>query len=175
MSLHIVIDGYNLIHQSLTFGAAGRRSLEEGRDALLACLSSYKRLKHYPITVVFDGAHADTHMERRTRRKGIHILFSRPGESADSVIKRIVIQEREKSVVVTSDREVADFAAKHGAATIDSVEFENRMKMATHPDMDQTDFSDREEGGWTPTTRKKGPSRRRSKRERKSRARTRKL
>lgn len=175
MSVHIVIDGYNLIHQSLTFSAVERRSLEEGRDALLACLASYKRLKHHPITVVFDGAHADTHMERRTRRKGIHILFSRPGESADSVIKRIVIQERERSVVVTSDREVAGFAAKHGAATIDSEEFENRMRIATHPDMDQTDFSDREEEGWTPTTRKKGPSRRSSKRERKRRVRTRKL
>lgn len=175
MSLHIVIDGYNLIRQSLTFSVIERRSLEEGRDALLECIASYKRFKHHPITVVFDGADADTHMERRTRRRGIHILFSRPGESADSVIKRIVIRERERSVVVTSDREIADFAAKHGAATIESIEFENKMKMAVHPDMNQADFSDREGGGWTPTTRKKGPSHRRSKRERKSHARTRKL
>jgi len=175
MSLHIVIDGYNLIRQSLTFSVIERRSLEEGRDALLECLSSYKRVKHYPMTVVFDGADVDTHMERRTRRKGIHILFSRPGELADSVIKRIVIQERERSVVVTSDREIADFAAKHGAATIDSIEFENKMKMVTHGDFTTADFSEEEKTGWTPTTRKKGPSRRPSRRARKSRARTRKL
>jgi hypothetical protein len=174
MSVHILIDGYNLIRQSPALSDIDRRSLEQGREALLECLSSYKRVKHYPITVVFDGADADTHMERRTRWKGIAVVFSRPGELADSVIKDIVNRERERAVVVTSDRDIADFAAKHGAETVDSIEFEGKMKMAVQPDSGLTDLRDEEEG-WTPTTRKKGPSRRTSKRERKRRVRTRKL
>lgn len=174
MSVHIVIDGYNLIRQSSIFSLIERRSLEEGRVALLECLASYKKVKSHPITVVFDGAGADTHMEQRTRWKGIRILFSRPGELADSVIKRIATLERERAIVVTSDREVADYAAKHGAASIDSIEFENKIRMATHTDPDLMGFSEEEEG-WTPTTRKKGPSRRTSKRDRKSRTKTRKL
>ncbi len=174
MSVHILIDGYNLIRQSPTLSDIDRRSLEQGREALLECLSSYKRVKHYPITVVFDGADADTHMERRTRWKGIAVVFSRPGELADSVIKDIVNRERERAVVVTSDRDIADFAAKHGAETVDSIEFEGKMKMAVQPDPGLTDLRDEEEG-WLPTTRKKGPSRRTSKRERKRRVRTRKL
>lgn len=175
MSLHILIDGYNLIRQSPALSDIDRRSLEEGREALLERLASYKRVKHHTITVVFDGAGADTHMERRTRRKGISVVFSRPGELADSVIKRIVSREREMAVVVTSDRDIANFAAKHGAETIDSIEFEGKMKMATQLDMNLTDFTEREERGWAPTTRKKGPSRRTSKQERKRRVKTRKL
>jgi predicted RNA-binding protein with PIN domain len=174
MSVHIVIDGYNLIRQSPIFSVIERRNLEEGRDALLECLASYKKVKRHSITVVFDGTGAETHMEQRTRWKGIRILFSRPGELADSVIKRIAARERERAIVVTSDREVADFAVRHGAASIDSIEFENKMDMATHADPDLIGFSEEEEG-WTPTTRKKGPSRRRSKGDRKRRTKTRKL
>ena len=174
MSVHIVIDGYNLIRQSPTFSVIDRRSLEEGRDVLLECLASYKKVKRHPITVVFDGTGADTHMEQSTRWKGIRILFSRPGELADTVIKRIAARERERAIVVTSDREIADFAARHGAASIDSIEFENKINMATHTDPDLMGFSEEEEG-WTPTTRKKGPSRRSSKRDRKKRTKTRKL
>ena len=175
MSLHVLIDGYNLIRQSLALSVIERRSLEEGREALLERLLAYKKAKHHTITVVFDGANADVHMERRTRWKGVSVVFSPPGELADSVIKRIVTRERERAVVVTSDREVADFAAEHGAATIGSLEFENKMKMATHLDMNETDFAESEGDGWTPTTKKRGPSHRRSKRDRKRHTKTRKL
>ncbi|OEU50644.1 MAG: hypothetical protein BA872_05900 [Desulfobacterales bacterium C00003060] len=175
MSIHIVIDGYNLIRQSPTLSSIEGHSLEEGREALLQRLVSYKKAKHHPVTVVFDGTGADFFMEPKTRWKGIHVRFSRRGELADSVIKRIAARERERVLVVTSDREIADFTAKHGGATIDSQEFENKMNMAAYNDTNQTDLADEEEEGWMPTTRKKGPSRRISKRERKRRIRTRKL
>jgi predicted RNA-binding protein with PIN domain len=175
MSVHIVIDGYNLIRQSPIFSLIERRSLEESREVLLECLVSYKKVKPHSITVVFDGTGADTHMEQRTRWKGIRILFSRPGELADTVIKRIAARERERAIVVTSDREVASFVSQRGAATIGSIEFENKMNMATYLDMNEADFAETEREGWTPTTRKRGPSRRRSKRDRKRRTKTRKL
>ena len=175
MSIHIVIDGYNLIRQSPTLSVIDSRSLEEGRDALLEILASYKKVKHHSMTVVFDGTGADTHMEQRTRWKGIRILFSRPGELADSVIKRIVARERERAIVVTSDREISEFAAEYGAATIGSLEFEDKMNMATHLNMNETVFAETAGEGWTPTTKKRGPSRRRSKRDRKRRIKTRKL
>lgn len=175
MSLHIVIDGYNLIRQSPTLSIIEQQSLQDGRDALVERLVSYKKLKHHPITVVFDGAEAHNLMEKRNRRKGIDIIFSRADELADSVIKRLVIREGERAVVVTSDKEVADFAAEHWAATIGSIDFESRLEMATRLDPASADFTEEKQTGWTPTTRKKGPARRRSKRERKSRAKTRKL
>jgi predicted RNA-binding protein with PIN domain len=174
MSIHIVIDGYNLIRQSSTLSAIEHHSLEEGREALLQRLDSYKRVKRHPITVVFDGADAEQFMELRTRWKGIRIVFSRPGELADATIKRIVTRERQRIVVVTSDRELADFVARHGATTMDSKEFETKMVLATHGDMPEPGLEKAQEG-WKPTTKKKGPSRRMSKGQRKSRSKTRKL
>jgi predicted RNA-binding protein with PIN domain len=175
MSLHILIDGYNLIRQSEGLAAMERASLQEGREALLERLASYKRIKHHPITVVFDGTHAHAPLQGRTRYKGINVIFSRPGELADTVIKRLVTRERERAVVVSSDKEIADFATVHGSVTMDSVAFENKMQWATQVDPTPGDFSQGDLPGWTPTTKKKGPSRRPPKQKRKSRSRTRKL
>jgi predicted RNA-binding protein with PIN domain len=174
MSLHIVIDGYNLIRQSPTLSSIESNSLEEGREALIARLAGYKRFKTHSITVVFDGAQARSLGQERTREKGIDIVFSRHGELADDVIKRIVAKEGGRVVVVTSDKDVADYAVQHGAAIIGSVDFEFKMQMVGDPDSVWCDLED-EESGWRPTTKKKGPARRRSKRQRRSRARTSKL
>ena len=175
MSIHILIDGYNLIRQSEGLAAMERASLQEGREALLERLASYKQIKHHPITVVFDGTHAQAPLQGRTRFKGITVIFSRPGELADTVIKRLVTRERERAVVVSSDKEIVDFAVLKGAVTMGSVEFENKMAWATQVDPADGYLGREEEAGWTPTTKKKGPSRRPPKQKRKSRSRTRKL
>jgi hypothetical protein len=174
MALHIVIDGYNLIRQSGTFSAIeGAGGLEEGREALLASLAAYRRVRRHPVTVVFDGAYADQFLQRKIRHRGIDVIFSRSGESADTVIKRVVKQEGERAVVVSSDREVIDFAARHGAATVGSREFEEMMQMAAHHDL--ADASLGKDRGCVPTTKKKGPSRRPPKTRRKHSVRKRKL
>ncbi len=175
MSLHVLIDGYNLIGQTKHLSMIERRGLEEGREALLEQLATYRRIRHHPVTVVFDGAFADIPRNAVARHKGVNVIFSRPGESADTVIERLVSRERERAIVVSSDREVLDFAYRHGAATISSVEFEHTMRSLTQNHASPADFGDKEEKGWTPTTRKKGPSRRLSKRIRKSRIKTKKL
>ena len=99
--------------------------------------------------------------------------FSRSGESADDVIKRMAYKEREKALVVSSDREVADSAAASGAATISAQEFEAKIEMAAY--FDSPMGEDEDSQGWTPTTRKKGPSRRLPKKQRRNRMKIKKL
>ena len=82
-------------------------------------------------------------------------------------------KERERAIVVTSDHEIVDFAVRHGAATIDSREFEAKLTMASYAAV-QTEVAD-EESGWSKTTKKKGPARRLPKQRRKSRQKIRKL
>ena len=53
--MHIIVDGYNLIRQSDTFRHSERKSLEEGRNALIRSLAGYRKLRGHRITVVFDG------------------------------------------------------------------------------------------------------------------------
>jgi hypothetical protein len=163
--MHIVVDGYNLIRQSAHFKLIDRQNMQAGRQALIDALAAYKKVKAFSITVVFDGSHAPLGMTRRDRVQGIELHYSEPGELADAVIKRMASQQRQKLTVVSSDREVADYAARMGAAVISAVEFEQRLMMARMMDQKGTE-EDKLSDGWHPTTRKSGPAKRLPKRQR---------
>ncbi len=166
MGIHIVIDGYNLIRQSRQFSALDLQDMQAGREALVSALAAYKRTKPHTITVVFDGQSALPGMPRRDRFKGIELHYSRTGELADTVIKRMAACHKEKLLVVTSDHEIISYAESMGATTIGSGDFEERLMMAQYMDLKGASESD-EDQGWQPTTKKKGPARRLSKRQRK--------
>ena len=173
MSIHIIIDGYNLIRQSASLSRLDQQDILLGREALVDLLATYRKIKPHPITVVFDGQQGPTLSPQRRRQRGISIRFSPKGTSADDVIRRMVSREREKALVVSSDREVVHFAASCGAATISSPQFEVKIEMAAHLEYDDREADD--SGGWTPTTKKKGPARRLSKRQRRNRMKIKKL
>ena len=173
MSIHIIIDGYNLIRQSANLSRLDQQDIMLGRDALVDMLAAYRKVKPHRITVVFDGQHGPAFSPQRDQKKGIAIRFSRRGESADDLIKRMATKEREKALVVSSDLEVADSAAAHGAATINAKLFEDKIAMAAQLDGMEIESEDR--SGWIPTTKKKGPSRRLSKKQRRSRMKIKKL
>jgi predicted RNA-binding protein with PIN domain len=166
MGIHIVIDGYNLIRQSHKFRELDRQDLQAGREALVGALAAYKKIKPYEITVVFDGAAAFTGMPRRDVHRGIKMCYSAHGESADTVIKRMAAGHKEKMVVVTSDQDIVRYCESVGATVVQSSEFEERLLLARYMDLKGADDRD-DDRGWNPTTRKKGPSRRLSKRQRK--------
>jgi predicted RNA-binding protein with PIN domain len=173
MSIHIIIDGYNLIRQSTTLSTLDQQDIMLGREALVDMLAAYRKIKPHQITVVFDGRDSPAFSPKRNQQKGISIRFSRSGESADDVIKRMAHKQREKALVVSSDRDVADAAAAWGAATISAQAFEAKIEMAAH--FDSTIDKAEDFRGWTPTTRKKGPSRRLPKKQRRNRTKIKKL
>ncbi len=175
MSLHIIIDGYNLIRQSNSLSMLDLEDIQLGREALIEQLASYKKVKPHKITVVFDGTHAPSFSLQRDRIKGIRVVFSRRGEIADTVIKEMTAKEKQKALVVSSDRSIVDYAASQGAATISSPEFEDKMTMSLLMDYRGIDLEEEEKKAWIPTTKKKGPSRRRSKKDRRNRKKTVKL
>jgi predicted RNA-binding protein with PIN domain len=174
MSIHIIIDGYNLIRQSTQFSQIEEIDLAAGREALIDSLAAYKRIKAHRITVVFDGTNNPLDMGNRDRLKGIDIRFSRSGELADTVIKRMVDREKQRAMVVTNDKDVIHYAQIKGASTINSSEFEDRMVLAQYYDFKGID-EEAETQEWLPTTNKKGPARRLSKRKRRGRTRMKKL
>ena len=173
MSIHIIIDGYNLIRQSNSFSDLDRQDIQLGREALLDTLAAYRRIKLHKITVIFDGTNAPPFSEHEHQIKGIKVKFSRKGELADSLIKRMVSREKEKALVVSSDLDIANFATAKGSATIGSLDFEEKITMAIY--MDTKGVEREDEGGWVPSTIKKGPSKRLSKRKRRNRIKIKKL
>jgi hypothetical protein len=173
MSFHIIIDGYNLIRQSARLSSVDQMDLQSGRDALLVILAAYKRIKKHKITVVFDGANAPSFSIRKDKINGIKIVFSRHGELADTVIKRMAGSEKEKALIVSSDMDIVHYAESHGCATISSHGFEEKITMASYIDLGGSDIE--RDTGWVPTTKKKGPRRRLSKKKRHSRIKINKL
>jgi hypothetical protein len=173
VSVHLIIDGYNLIRQSARWAPLDRRDLQEGREALIDALAAYRKLRPHRITVVFDAAAAPGFEPRRDRRGGVEIRFSDYGQSADTLIHRMAAAAREQAMVVSSDRAVGDAAAACGATVIDAPTFENRLDQALA--MNGAGDPEPPGDGWVPTTRKKGPRRRLPKRQRRTGARLRKL
>ncbi|HET6488208.1 MAG TPA: NYN domain-containing protein [Syntrophales bacterium] len=167
--MHIIVDGYNLIRQSDVLRLHERQGLEAGRRALVHLLAGYRKTRGHRITVVFDGWLGGPPQEERDREGGIEIIYSRRGEKADEVIKRLARQRTDETMVVTADRPVMDAAIRAGATAILSREFEARIRQirltpAQGPVMPQKDDDDgapAERG-----TKKKGPSRKSSKRDR---------
>ena len=170
MALHIIVDGYNLIRNSVALTVLDRQDIQLGREALVDMLAAYKRVKHHKITVVFDGTDALLYSQSHDRVKGIVVRFSRAGETADEVIKRMAAHDREKALIVSSDREIVAAAAACRSATIGASEFEQRLFMAGADGSGGSREGDDTEIR-TFSTRKKGPRRRASKSQRRNRGR----
>ncbi|MCL2670313.1 MAG: NYN domain-containing protein [Syntrophaceae bacterium] len=167
--MHIIVDGYNLIRQSDPFRSQERISLEEGRRALVRSLARYRQHKGHLITVVFDGWLGGSPMEERDSAGGVTIIYSRLGQKADEVIKRLVEAASEETLVVTSDREVSLFAERRGKAAIASPAFASLLAQSAldppcGPDPDPGWMGDEEEE--ERPGKKKGPSHRLSKQKR---------
>jgi predicted RNA-binding protein with PIN domain len=169
--MHLIVDGYNLIRQSSQLQMLDAMDLQAGREALLELLAHYRSRSHHQITVVFDGWQGGDLKESRDRHQGLLIVYSRRGERADEVIKKLLHQERQRALVVTSDREIQIYADQVKAAWINAGQFELSY---LHGPAGATDY-DPETDSAARGTRKKGPARRLSKRLRQRRQRLKKL
>ena len=170
----IAIDGYNFIKQSPELQRLEQVELQKAREGLIEQLRRYKRLKGHSIIVVFDGRQEGPLAGHRERSGGIDVIFSKPGEKADDVLKRVSAEKRGGIMVVTSDRDVAYFAEKKGATVIDVPDFAERMEMARYYDL-KGSGQEPPESARLIAPAKKGPSHRLPKSQRKTRAAAKKL
>jgi predicted RNA-binding protein with PIN domain len=117
----IIIDGYNLILRSPAFRPDDRSDLAMARDKLVNLLSWAVGRGESEFIIVFDGAEI-AFGSRRTERSGhVKVLFSKPPQSADGLIRRLVEEYAEggqRVSVVTADVEVAAHARACGAAVV---------------------------------------------------------
>jgi predicted RNA-binding protein with PIN domain len=144
-----LIDGYNVIRRDPELHAHEAASLEAGRAALAMLLARVASRVSDNFTIVFDGA----------RRTGggpsagrVQVMFSRPPETADDVLRRLAGTLREGAVVVSSDRAVQDSARRGGSVAVSAEAF---LEAATGP----TEI-DREADDDDVARSRRGPSRR---------------
>jgi predicted RNA-binding protein with PIN domain len=124
-------------------------------------LAGYRKIKRHEITVVFDGWKSGSGDESHSVTGEIKVIYSRLGEKADAVIKRIVSSEKRQWIVVTSDREIADHAWASGSVVVSSEEFSDILGKPLKVETGEFDLINEEEY----EVPKKGSSRRLSKKE----------
>jgi len=112
--VHLIVDGYNV-----TKTGYGGLPLEDQRSRLVSGLGAVAARTQAEITCVFDGAALAAPVVLAAPR-GVRVLFSPPGETADELIRRLVRLEPpgRPVVVVSSDREVADGVRGSGARPV---------------------------------------------------------
>jgi hypothetical protein len=174
MGVHLVIDGYNLIRSSPSLSRRERTGLDQGREALLERLAAYKRIKRWPITVVFDAARGPRLRETADQHGGVRVVFSSEGRTADEVIVRMARQKGPQALVVTSDHDLARRVESAGATTVGSDEFESRLEQVFFMDF-ASGPSEEEDRVGEIAPRKKGPARRKPKSERRRQSKIKKI
>lgn len=114
MELEILVDGYNVIKNSAMFQFMEVRNRAEARSLLIKQLRNYYMHTPYRITVVFDG---DGAREMVTHEEHIRVIYSRHGETADSVIARLANELGKagcKVVMFSNDGEVRQAVVEQG-------------------------------------------------------------
>lgn len=125
----LVVDGYNVVHGTPCYAALidehagagaladvahlsrdpyGHDPFDRAREALVADVAAYAQGSYEPV-VVFDAAGNLSSERPNWSTAGVRVVFSRTGESADTVIERLVTEARhaERDVLlVTSDNTI---------------------------------------------------------------------
>ena len=70
--MHLIIDGYNLLHVIRSPVQLNPIQLQWERERLIDQLSSYRQTKPCEITVVFDGWQGDWTTEKREKKRGLN-------------------------------------------------------------------------------------------------------
>ncbi|MGW0839259.1 NYN domain-containing protein [Streptomyces sp. NPDC002787] len=120
---HLVVDGYNV-----TKTGYPQMPLEKQRLRLLGQLSQLAAQTGAEVTCVFDGAELAAPVLLAPPR-GVRVLFSKPGVTADELIRQLVRAEPpgRPVIVASTDREVADGIAKAGARPVASAVLLKRL------------------------------------------------
>ena len=124
--IHLIIDGYNV-----TKTGYGTVTLADQRNRLMTGLGGLVAQTRVEVTVVFDGAELNAPIQVVAPR-GVRVMFSAPGETADDLIRQLVRAEPQGRAiaVVSSDREVAESVRRMGARPVPSVLLLRRLGRA---------------------------------------------
>ncbi|MEV5331812.1 NYN domain-containing protein [Streptomyces werraensis] len=120
---HLVVDGYNV-----TKTGYPQMPLEKQRLRLLGQLAQLAAQTGAEVTCVFDGAELAAPVLLAPPR-GVRVLFSKPGVTADELIRQLVRAEPpgRPVIVASTDREVADGVARAGARPVASAVLLKRL------------------------------------------------
>lgn len=120
----LILDAYNI----LKAGEQGGGDISEPRRRhFIAVVAAYAKLKHHDAHIVFDGGEYG----RPTTfwHEGVQVTYAGWHETADDIILQRLEKENPQAVIlVSSDRELVDFARELNIVAVESVGFFDHMK-----------------------------------------------
>jgi uncharacterized protein len=124
----ILIDGYNLINQLPGLLKAARKSIDFARGQLLAMVEAYCDYNNAEGIIIYDG----NQKNRTIEGDNPVIIFSKAGESADTVIESLIykLDDKTKARVITDDRHISNMITGMGAFTMSTGLFDVEARQA---------------------------------------------
>ena len=101
----VIVDGYNFIFNYFSAKKISSSDLLYLREKLISDLAEYKHWNKCDLLVIFDAKSSDNMVRNYQKVDDIEVVYSRSGETADTVIEELVCnrQEYRRIFVVTSD------------------------------------------------------------------------
>jgi len=129
----LIVDGYNVIHQTPPYSALAEDDLDSARAALVSDVAAFAH-GEWRATVVFDGHLNPESVGASHEVAGVTVMFSRFGIDADAVIEALAREARERgdeTTVVTSDAETQWAVLGGSVGRMSSGEFSAELKVGS--------------------------------------------
>ena len=126
----VIVDGYNVIFAWDELRAlADSGHIDAARERLMDALSNYAAFTRREVVVVFDGYRVPGGQGEKFDRSGLHVVFTRQGETADAYMEKLAdeIGKNESVRVVTSDALIQLTALRAGMLRMSAREFRQEL------------------------------------------------
>lgn len=126
----VIVDGYNVIFAWDELRAlADSGHIDAARERLMDALSNYAAFTRREVVVVFDGYRVPGGQGEKFDRSGLHVVFTRQGETADAYMEKLAdeIGKNESVRVVTSDALIQLTALRAGVLRMSAREFRQEL------------------------------------------------
>lgn len=126
----VIVDGYNVIFAWDELRAlADSGHIDAARERLMDALSNYAAFTRREVVVVFDGYRVPGGQGEKFDRSGLHVVFTRQGETADAYMEKLAdeIGKNESMRVVTSDALIQLTALRAGVLRMSAREFRQEL------------------------------------------------
>ena len=138
---HYIIDGYNVIHAIPSLKKTLSHNAETARELLIHSVAQMTHQKKFRCTIVFDGV-TPINSPKQSPHAPVHIVFSSP-LNADSRMKQMIESSKNRSllVIVSSDREILNFARVCSCQTHTSKHFANLLASSDDTSIEKSEAS----------------------------------
>lgn len=116
----IIVDGYNVLHNSPELSGLLEENLEVARKSLIQKLVKHQEISGDQVVVVFDSRLVGIELNQESLGKGVKIIYAPANITADKSIVHLLRNKAfgKRPTVVTNDRELIESVKRQGVKTM---------------------------------------------------------